>query len=110
MVYYIIFGGISLVYFGIATATQDDYAKLLTNYFECEAFGVHPNVSCDTHREFEKYNYQGLSVTVYMLMGFISTANLIYVINWKALMHKTCYRRKYSKAKKLETSAANDSE
>ncbi|XP_019850181.1 PREDICTED: uncharacterized protein LOC109580977 [Amphimedon queenslandica] len=95
LLFFSIFGIITLAYFGVANATQDKYTTGLEEYFECQAFGVHPNVTCD--KDFEPYTYPNFLAVDYLLLGFITTAIFIYVCNWRAVgsyLSKLCYRRR----------------
>ena len=97
-----------MAYFGVATATQDKYTSRIEEYFECQAFRVNPNASCDAI-SFEKYNYADFSVVVYLLLGFVTTAILVYVCNWRAVATfcLSMRRRKYTRAN-LDTYIEHD--
>ncbi|XP_019850180.1 PREDICTED: uncharacterized protein LOC109580976 [Amphimedon queenslandica] len=102
LLFFSIFGIIILYYFGAATATQDKYTTGIKKYFECQAFGIDPNVKRCDPADFRQYTYPDFAVIVYLLLGFITTANLIYVCNWRAVcscLSKLCYRKqRYTKA------------
>ena len=72
-----------LVYYGFAVADIDLLEKALETYFHCEALGHLPNQTsqCDP-KEYQQYIYPGLAATTFLLMGFLSTANLTFVIKW----------------------------
>ncbi|XP_019850179.1 PREDICTED: uncharacterized protein LOC109580975 [Amphimedon queenslandica] len=114
LVFFSIFGIVSLAYFGAATATRDKYKSGIKKYFECQAFGVHPNVSSydQCPMDFEKYDYPYFSVVVYLLLGFVTTAILVYVCNWRAVA-TFCLsirrRRKYTRTN-LDTYIEHNSE
>ena len=81
--YYVIVALITLVYFGTYTANSDLFIEALETYFRCQALGHLPNQTsqCDP-KEYQQYIYPGLAATTFLLMGFLSTANLSFVIKW----------------------------
>ena len=84
--YYVIFAVFMLVYFGLFTADTDLFIKTLEAYFHCEALGhlLNQTSQCDP-KEYQQYIYPELATTTYFLMGFITTANLTFVINWSTV-------------------------
>ena len=84
--YYVIFAVIMLVYFGFDTSDVDLFTEALQTYFHCQALGHLPNQTsqCDP-KEYQQYIYPELAATTYFLMGFITTANLTFVINWSTI-------------------------
>lgn len=92
--YYVVFGVITLAYFGYTTADQEDFVNGIKSYFTCEASGQRPNSTpCDPDL-YLQYNNPELGATTYLLMGLITTANFIFVINWKFTKDKmmSCFR------------------
>ena len=88
--YYIIFIAIALTYYSV---TIRDYAYLIVEvekYFMCEAFGYNPDDPCP--KNYEQYTYTWLSTVTYLLMNFVPTINLIFVINVRVLKAQ-CLRR-----------------
>ena len=86
-----------LVHFGTYTANSDLFIEALETYFRCEALGHLPNQTsqCDP-KEYQQYIYPGLQATTFLLMGFLTTANLTFVIKWSTIT-KFCsrlYRKK----------------
>ena len=75
-----------LVHFGIYTAESDLFIEALETYFRCEALGHLPNETsqCDP-KEYQQYIYPGLAATTFLLMGFVTTANLTFVIKWSTI-------------------------
>lgn len=111
LAYYSLFGVVMLLYFSLVTATQNEYINNLTEYFECEAFGVSPNTTA-CPKKYERYNYIPLAVATYTLMGLVSTVILFYAVNWRALAQfcwncRLCHKRKYSK---MDISTVNNSD
>ena len=102
--YYVIFAVIMLVYFGFATADADSFIEALETYLRCQALGHLPNQTsqCDP-KEYQQYIYPELAAATYFLLGFVSTANLMFVINWSTVT-KFCsrYYRKKAKSSKLK--------
>ena len=88
-----------LVYFGLNTADTDLFKHALETYFHCQALGHLPNQTsqCDPN-EYQQYIYPELAVTTYFLMTFITTANLIFVINWSTVA-KFCSHYYHKKEK-----------
>ena len=88
-----------LVYFGFATADTDLFVEALEVYFRCQALGHLPNETsqCDP-KEYQQYIYPELSATTYFLMGFLTTANLTFVVNWSTIT-KFCSRYYHKKEK-----------
>lgn len=106
LAYYSLFGFIMLSYFSVISSTQDKYVNSVAEYFECEAFGVHPNYNCS--QTYDKYNYVPLAASTYILMGFITTIILIYVINWRSVAN-FCIRKLYHyKGKATDYSVIDD--
>ena len=97
--YYVIFAVIMLVYFGFFTADTDLFIEALETYFHCQALGHLPNQTsqCDP-KEYQQYIYPELAATTYFLMGFITTANLTFVIKWSTIT-KFCSRYYHKKEK-----------
>ena len=97
--YYVIFSVITLMNFGIYTANTDSFREALEAYFHCQALGHLPNQTsqCDP-KEYQQYIYPELSATNYFLMGFITTANLTFVINWSTII-KFCSQYYHKKEK-----------
>ena len=94
---------IMLVYFGFTTADTDSFIEALETYFRCQALGHLSNQTsqCDP-REYQQYIYPELAATNYFLEGFITTANLTFVINWSCIT-KFClqYYNKKEKSSKF---------
>ena len=113
LVFFSVFGIVSLAYFGTDTATRDKYINGIEKYFECQAFGVHPNVSCkQLAKDFENYDYPHFSIIVYLLLGLVTTAILVYVCNWSAVAtfcNSIRRRRKYTRTN-LDTYIEHNSE
>ena len=88
-----------LVHFGFATADTDLFVEALETYFHCQALGHLPNQTsqCDP-REYQQYIYPELAATTSFLMGFFTTANLTFVVNWSTIT-KFCSRYYYKKEK-----------
>ena len=109
--YYIIFGVVTLAYFGVATADQDLLLNSIETYLRCEAMGHLPNQTSQCNpKEYRQYIYPELSAISYLLMGFIPTANLAFVINWKMTTQKMmscfrhyCHRKRYTENTKVTT-------
>ena len=97
--YYAIYAVIVLVYFEFSIADADLFIEALETYFRCEALGHLPNQTsqCDP-KEYQQYIYPELATTNYFLGGFITTANLTFVINWSAVT-KFCLRYYHEKEK-----------
>ena len=81
-----------LVYFRLATAGTDSSKEALETYLRCQALGHLPNQTsqCDP-KEYQQYIYPELAAATYFLMGFLTTANLTFVINWSTVA-KFCSR------------------
>ena len=79
--YFALFGLVSLSYFAIETANQDDVLVAIQQYFVCEAVGS--GTECD-RSGFDHFGLHGLTVFVYLLLGLIPAVNLTFVINWTA--------------------------
>ena len=105
--YYVIFTVIMLVYFGLLTADTDSFVEALERYLRCQALGHLPNQTsqCDP-KEYQQYIYPGLAATTYFLLGFITTANLTFVINWSTVT-KFCSRYYPKKTKSSKFMFAN---
>ena len=90
---------ITLVHFGIYTANSDLFIEALETYFRCEAVGHLPNQTsqCDP-KEYQQYIYPGLAATTFLLIGFLSTANLTFIIKWSTIT-KFCLRLCHKKEK-----------
>ncbi len=52
-------------------------------YFMCEAIGHNPENPCP--KLYEQYRYPRMEATVYILIGFIPSVNLVFVINSTAV-------------------------
>ena len=86
-----------LLYFGLNTADTDSFIEALETYFRCQALGHLPNQTsqCDP-KEYQQYIYPGLQTATYLLMAFLTTANLTFVMKWSTIS-KFCsqyYRKK----------------
>ena len=86
-----------LVHFGVYTAESDLFIEALETYFRCQALGHLPNQTsqCDP-KEYQQYIYPGLQAATFLLMGFLTTANLTFVMKWSTIT-KFCsryYRKK----------------
>ena len=79
--YYALFGLVALSDFAVEIANQEDQFQAIQQYFVCEAVGS--GMECD-RSEFEKFDYHGLTVLVYLMLGLVPTVNLTFVINWTA--------------------------
>ena len=88
---------ILLVYSGFTTADIDLFKKALEAYFRCQALGHLPNQTsqCDP-KEYQQYIYPKLETTNYFFSGFITTANLVFFINWSKVT-KFCIQYYYIK-------------
>ena len=64
LIYYVIFGMITLVYSGFTTADADLFIEALKTYFRCQALGHLPNQTsqCDP-KEYQQYIYPELKTT-----------------------------------------------
>ena len=100
--YYVIFAVIMFITTGFTIADGDLLKEALLTYFHCEALGHLPNQTsqCDP-KEYQQYVYPELKATAYFSMAFVTTANLIFVINWSTVT-KFCSRYYYKKAKLLK--------
>ena len=105
--YYVIFAVVMLVYFGVYTADTDLFIEALETYFRCQALGHLPNQTsqCDP-KELRQYTYPELAVVTYFLLGFITTANLTFVINWSTVT-KFCSRYYCKKEKSSNVMVPN---
>ena len=79
--YYVIFGVLTLSYFGLSTQDQDKFIDAVTEYFSCEYFGNFPG-RCE-RKYFQRYVYPGLTGATYFMMGLIPVANLVFVVDWR---------------------------
>ena len=77
--YYALFGMVTLSYFSVQAAQQEDEVTAIKQYFVCEAVGS--GVECD-RSGFDHFGHQGHAVLVYLLLGLIPVVNLTFVINW----------------------------
>lgn len=57
--------------------------EAVDEYFFCEASGYNPSNPCP--KNYEQYTYPELQAAIYVVMGFIPTVNLIYVLNVKQM-------------------------
>ena len=75
-----------LVYFRFATADADSFIEALETYFRCQALGhlLNQTSQCDP-KEYQHYIYPELAAATYFLLAFITTANLMFVINWSTV-------------------------
>ena len=78
--YYVIVEFVAHLYFATATGDQDNFAKEVVDYFECEYYG---NISTCTRKHFEKYVHPGLNATSTFMMGLLPVANLVFIVNWR---------------------------
>ena len=97
--YYVVFTVVMLVHFGVYTAESDLFIEALETYFRCQALGHLPNETsqCDP-KEYQQYIYPGLQGATFLLMGFLTTANLTFVMKWSAIT-KFCSRYYHKKEK-----------
>ncbi len=77
--YYMVFATLTLVYYSIVTGNYDNFEEAVIDYFSCEAGGYNPVSPCP--KDYEQYTYPELQATIYIVMGFIPSVNLIYVID-----------------------------
>ena len=96
-----------LVYFGFFTADTDLFTEALEKYFRCQALGHPPNQTsqCDP-KEYQQYTYPELAAITYFLLGFLTTANLTFVINWSTVA-KFCSRYYHKKEKSSNVTLPN---
>lgn len=81
---------------GLYTADQDLLLDALETYLHCQALGHPPNQTsqCDP-KEYQQYIHPELAATTYLLIGFTTTANLAFVINWKTTGGKIVFYLEY---------------
>ena len=93
--------------FGFIIANADLITEALETYLHCEALGHLPNQTsqCDP-KEYQQYIYPELAATTTFLFGFITTANLTFVINWSTVT-KFCSRYYHKKPKLSKSMFAN---
>ncbi len=77
--YYTIFATLTLVFYSITTSNYSKFEEAVIEYFSCEAGGYNPIDPCP--KSYEQYTYPELQAAVYVVMGFVPTVNLIYVID-----------------------------
>ena len=72
------------MHYGYATADSDLFKEALETYFHCQALGHLPNQTsqCDP-KKYQQYIYPNLEIANYFFSGFITTANLMFLINWR---------------------------
>ena len=80
--YYALFTVVSLSYFAVASAKQDELIHAIRQYFVCEGAGS--QMECN-RSEIEQFTYPGVIVETFVLFGFLPCVNLVYVINWRAI-------------------------
>ena len=81
LIYYAVFGFVTLLYFGITTWEQSVFILALKEYFECELFGN----TRDCSQCYEQYTSPGIKAVSYITMSLIPVVNLVFVINWKKI-------------------------
>ena len=95
--YYVIFAILMFMYSTFTIADVDLLVVALETYFRCEALGHLPNQTsqCDP-KEYQQYTHPELAATTYFIFGFITTANLTFVINWSTVTKfcSQCYHKK----------------
>ena len=77
--YYIVFTLVTLVYYSMTTRDTDKFLAAVEDYFICEGLGHDPENPCP--KDYEQYRYPIMEGVVYILMGFIPTVSLIFVIH-----------------------------
>ena len=84
---------------GLRIADADLFSEALETYFHCEALGHLPNQTsqCDP-KEYQQYIYPELAAAAFFLFGFVTIANLTFVIKWSTIT-KFCSQHYYKKAK-----------
>ena len=87
------------MHFGTYTANSDLFIEALETYFRCEALGHLPNQTSQCHpKEYQQYIYPEIAAITNVLMAFITTANLTFVIKWSTVT-KFCLRLYHKKEK-----------
>ena len=105
--YYVIFAVLTFMTFGFNLANADLFTEALETYFRCEALGhlLNQTSQCDP-KEYQQYLYPEVTATTTFLFGFISTANLTFVISWSTVT-KFCSQFYHKKAKLAKFIIAN---
>ena len=103
--YYVIFAVFMFTTTGLTTADTDSYIEAIETYFQCQALGHLPNQTsqCDP-KEYQQYTYPVLGAFGFFLFGFVSTANLTFVINWSTI---TKFCSNYKKQKSSNVTYSN---
>ena len=102
--YYIIFAVTALIAFCLYTARRDTLIAATMQYFACEATGHVPG-RCD-RASFQQHNDNWwLSCVIYILLGFIPTVNLIFVVNFGEVQGKILACCSCCKSKKQKSTS-----
>ena len=90
---------ITLVYFGLITLDNDLFVEALEAYLRCQGLGHLPNQTSQCNpKEYQQYTYPRVAVAHYIFLGFLTTANLTFVINWSKVI-KFCTEYYHKKEK-----------
>lgn len=79
LIYYVIFGSLTLVYRTITLSASPEVSKVIGQYFICEAGGLVNE--CDRSR-LEELQYPGLLSFIQIIAGLVPFINLTFVIQW----------------------------
>ena len=79
-----------LTFFSVLSRDYVYFIDEVKKYFVCEAFGYNSDDPCP--RNYEQYTHGWLEAVAYLVMGFIPTVNLVFVINFQHLKAQ-CLRR-----------------
>ena len=85
LLYYAVFGIISLVYISLSESSQDIFLEELQKYFVCEAKGT--GSACD-RSQFEQHQHTWLRGLTFTLLGLLPLVNLIFVISCNDCMQQ----------------------
>lgn len=90
--YYVFVAVFSLIAFTIATRNNTAQTRELTKYFLCEQ--SNPSTPCD-RGSYERLAYPEITTISYVLLGLFPVVNLVYVTNFKEVIHtfKNCSSR-----------------
>ena len=97
----------AMAFYGFTVSDANLFVQALEAYFYCQALGHLPNQTsqCDP-KEYQQYIYPELYSTSNYLTGFLTTANLTFVINWSAI-NKFFSRFYYKKEKSSNVTFPN---
>ena len=85
--YFAIFGAATIVYFQRALQDQPNFFNAVEKYMVCNYCDSIGQSTETCHKDYTQYTHTPERAVSYVIMSLIPTALLIFLINWKRVIH-----------------------